>query len=84
VIHTRMVVKLAEVKQERNAALLKVIEKDGAIGRLSEQLQSKCQILAPSSPFPCTRHNSPFLLAFQRPGLSWSSRRCPGSRMHPP
>jgi hypothetical protein len=33
-----MVAKLAEVEQERNAALLKVIEKEGAIGRLSEQL----------------------------------------------
>jgi hypothetical protein len=30
-----MVTKLAEVKQERNATLLKVIEKEGAIGRLS-------------------------------------------------
>jgi hypothetical protein len=33
-----MVAKLAAVKQERNAAVLKVIEKEGAIGRLSEQL----------------------------------------------
>jgi hypothetical protein len=33
-----MVVKLAAVKQERNAAVLKVIEKEGAIRRLSEQL----------------------------------------------
>jgi hypothetical protein len=31
-----MVAELAEVKQEQNAALLKVIEKEGAIGRLSE------------------------------------------------
>jgi hypothetical protein len=31
-----MVTKLADVKQERNIALLKVIEKEGAIGRLSE------------------------------------------------
>jgi hypothetical protein len=31
-----MVTKLTEIKQERNAALLKVIEKEGAIGRLSE------------------------------------------------
>jgi hypothetical protein len=46
-----MVAKLAEVKQERNAALLKVIEKEGAIGRLSEQLQSECRVLALSSPF---------------------------------
>jgi hypothetical protein len=33
-----MVAKLAEVKQERNVTLLKVIEKEGTIGRLSEQL----------------------------------------------
>jgi hypothetical protein len=33
-----MVAKLAAVKQERNAAVLKVIEKEGAIRRLSEQL----------------------------------------------
>jgi hypothetical protein len=31
-----MVVKLAATKQERNAAVLKVIEKEGAIERLSE------------------------------------------------
>jgi hypothetical protein len=31
-----MTTKFAEVKQELNTALLKVIEKDGAIGRLSE------------------------------------------------
>jgi hypothetical protein len=37
-IHARMVVKLATVKQERNAAILKVIEKEGAIRRSSEQL----------------------------------------------
>jgi hypothetical protein len=34
-----MTTKLTEVKRELNTALLKVIEKDGAIGRLSEQLQ---------------------------------------------
>jgi hypothetical protein len=33
-----MVAKLAEVKQERSGTLLKVIEKEGAIGRLLEQL----------------------------------------------
>jgi hypothetical protein len=48
VIHAGMVVKLAAVKQERNAAVLKVIEKEGAIGRLSEQLQSECRTLVPS------------------------------------
>jgi hypothetical protein len=38
VIRAGMVAKLAEVKQERNVTLLKVIEKEGTIGRLSEQL----------------------------------------------
>jgi hypothetical protein len=52
-----MTAKLAEQKQELNTSLLKVIEKDGAIGRLSEQLQSKCQTLALSSPFLRTCHN---------------------------
>jgi 5-formyltetrahydrofolate cyclo-ligase len=42
-----MVAKLAEVKQERNIALLKVIEKEAAIRRLSEQLQSECRVLVP-------------------------------------
>jgi hypothetical protein len=36
-----MVVQLAEVKQERNAAILKGIEKEGAIRRSSEHLQSE-------------------------------------------
>jgi hypothetical protein len=38
VIRAGMVEKLAAVKKERNSAVLKVIEKEGAIGRLSEQL----------------------------------------------
>jgi DNA repair exonuclease SbcCD ATPase subunit len=38
-IRAGMVVQLATVKQERNAAILKVIEKDGILERLSEQLQ---------------------------------------------
>jgi hypothetical protein len=37
-----MVSRLAATKHERNAAVLKVIEKEGAIKRLLEQLQSKC------------------------------------------
>jgi hypothetical protein len=41
-IRTGMVVQLEGVKQERNTAVLKVIEKEGAIRRLSEQLQSQC------------------------------------------
>jgi hypothetical protein len=49
--------KLAELKPELNTALLKVIEKDGAIRRISEQLQSECRTLALSSPFLRTRHN---------------------------
>jgi hypothetical protein len=48
-----MTTKLAEMKQELNTALLKVIEKDGAIGRSSGQLQSKCQTLTMSP--PCAR-----------------------------
>jgi hypothetical protein len=40
VIRTGMVVQLATVKQERNTTILKVIEKDGVLKRLSEQLQS--------------------------------------------
>jgi ATP-dependent Lon protease len=38
-IRTGMVVQLATVKQERNATILKVIEKDGVLKCLSEQLQ---------------------------------------------
>jgi hypothetical protein len=38
VIRAGMVAWLATVKQERNAAVLKVIEKDGVLKRLSEQL----------------------------------------------
>jgi hypothetical protein len=38
VIRAGMVVQLATVKQERNAAILKVIEKDGVLKRSSEQL----------------------------------------------
>jgi hypothetical protein len=44
----RMTLKLAEQKQEMNTALLKVIEKDGAIECLSEQLQTKSRISVPS------------------------------------
>jgi hypothetical protein len=59
-----MVTKLAEAKQERNAALLKVIEKDGAIGRLLEQLQSECRGSTPSFPFLRIHHNFSFPFAF--------------------
>jgi hypothetical protein len=64
-ICTGMVMKLAEVKQEWNAALLKVIEKEGAIGRLSEQLQSECQTLVQSS-LPRAHHDFSSLFVFQR------------------
>jgi hypothetical protein len=63
-IRAGMVTKLAEVKQERNAALLKVIEKEGAICRLLEQLQSECRVSTLSSPFPWIHHNFSFLFAF--------------------
>jgi hypothetical protein len=43
VYHVGVTTKLAEVKQEPNTALLKVIEKDGVIRRLSGQLQNKCR-----------------------------------------
>jgi hypothetical protein len=52
-----MTSKLAEQKQELDTALLKVIEKDGAIERLSEQLQTKSRLLVLSSSFVRTRHN---------------------------
>jgi hypothetical protein len=51
VYHVGMTAKLAEQKLEQNSTLLKAIEKDGAIGCLSEQLQSECQTLAQSPPF---------------------------------
>jgi hypothetical protein len=40
VICAGMVAQLVMVKQERNTAVLKVIEMDGVLKRLSEQLQS--------------------------------------------
>jgi hypothetical protein len=49
VIRVGMVAKLVAVKQEPNAAVLKVIEKEGAIGRLTEQLLSECRTLVSSS-----------------------------------
>jgi hypothetical protein len=64
-IRVGMTTKLAEVKQELNTTLLKVIKKDGAIGRLSELLQSKCRTLALSSTFPKTRHNLSFCSSFR-------------------
>jgi hypothetical protein len=45
------------MKLELNSALLKVIKKNGAIGLLSEQLQSECRTLILSTSFQRTRHN---------------------------
>jgi hypothetical protein len=44
---TGMTSKLAEQQQDLNTAMLKIIEKDSSIGRLSEQLESKPSILIP-------------------------------------
>jgi hypothetical protein len=49
-IRAGMVVQLATVKQERNTAILKVIEKEDAIRHSSEQLQSEsCSLVLFSS-----------------------------------
>jgi hypothetical protein len=66
VYRARMTTKLAELKKELNTTLLKVIEKDGAIGRLSKQLQSGYRTLALPSPFLRKRHNLSLLFVFQR------------------
>jgi hypothetical protein len=52
-----MTSKLAEQKQKLSTALLKVIEKDGAIERLSKQLKSESRILVPSPSSMQTRRN---------------------------
>jgi hypothetical protein len=84
VIRVGMVVKLAAVKQERNAAVLKVIEKEGTIWRLSEQVQSKCRDLVPYLLLPQAHYDSLSLFVFQRLKPSWSNLRCPESRTQPP
>jgi hypothetical protein len=53
-----MTSKLAELNQELNTTLFEVIEKDSAIGRLSEQLESKSRILVPSPSSLWVCHNS--------------------------
>jgi hypothetical protein len=76
VIRAGMVVQLATVKQERNTAILKVIEKDGVLKRLSEQLQSTYRTLVLSSRLsssPRALRDSSFLLVLQRSRPSWSS-----------
>jgi hypothetical protein len=72
VICAGMVAKLAATKQERNATVLKIIEKEGAIGRLSEHLQSECRTLVPSSS-PRAHHDFLSLFVFQKFRLSLSN-----------
>jgi hypothetical protein len=87
VIRAGMVVQLATVKQERNAAILKVIEKDGVLKRLSEQLQStfRSWVLSPCS-FSSSQalRDSLSLLILQRSRMSWSSPGHLESRTRPP
>jgi hypothetical protein len=84
VISARMVAKLEAVKQERNTTVLKVVEKEGAIGRLSEQLQSECRTLVPSSSSPRAHHDFSSLFVFQKFRPSWSNLEHLGSRTQPP
>jgi hypothetical protein len=46
-----MIMKLTEKTQELNAALLKILEKDNSIKRLSKQLESKPFASIPFLPF---------------------------------
>jgi hypothetical protein len=87
VIRAGMVVQLATVKQEQNASILKVIEKDGVLKRPSEQLQSTYRTWVLS----CCRFTSsralrdslsPLVLQRSRP--SWSSPGHLESRTRPP
>jgi hypothetical protein len=84
VIRAGMVAKLAAVKQEQNAVVLKVIKKEGAIGRLSEQLQSGCRALVPSSSSSQARHDLTSLFVFQRFRPSWSNLEHPESKTQSP
>jgi hypothetical protein len=79
VIRAGVVTKLAATKEERNTAVLKIIEKEGAIRHLSEQLQSECRTLVPSSS-PRARHDFSSLFVFQKFRLSLSNLEHPGSR----
>jgi hypothetical protein len=83
-IRAGMVAKLAATKQERNAAILKVIEKESGIRRLSEQLQSECRTLALPSSSSRAHHDFLSLLVFQRSKSSWSSLELLGSKMQSP
>jgi hypothetical protein len=81
VIRAGMVPKLAVVKQEWNVVVLKVIEKEGAIGRLLEQLQSECRTLVLSSSSSRAHHDLSSSSIFQRFSPSWISLELPGSKM---
>jgi hypothetical protein len=84
VIRAGMVAQLATVKQEWNAAVLKVIEKDSVLKCLSEQLQSTfCTwVLSPCSFFPLESSMTSCLRLFFRgldrvgavPGISRAGR----------
>jgi hypothetical protein len=65
-IRVGMVAKLAVAKQERNAAILKVIEKESGVRRFSEQLQSECRTLALSSSSLQAHHDFLSFLVLQR------------------
>jgi hypothetical protein len=85
VIHVGMVVQLATIKQEENAAILKVIEKDGVLKHSSEQLQSAYWILFLASSSSSTAfHDFSFPLVPQRSRPSWSSLGHLESRTRPP
>jgi hypothetical protein len=79
-----MVAELAAVKQDRNTAVLKVIEKEGAIGRMSEQLQSECRAWLCLLFFSRALHDSSFLFIFQRFRPSWSNLEHLGSNTQSP
>jgi hypothetical protein len=78
-----MVAKLVLVKQERNTTIVKVIEKEGAMGCLSEQLQSECRTLVLSSSSRA-HHDFSSLFIFQKFRPNWSNLKHPGSKTLPP
>jgi hypothetical protein len=74
-----MVVQLATVKQERNAAILKVIEKGGVLKRLSN-----FGVILLSFSSSRAVHDSQSLLVLQRSRPSWSSPGHLKSKTCPP
>jgi hypothetical protein len=80
VIRAGMVAKLAAAKQELNATILKINDKEGGVRRLSKQLQSKRQTLVSASSSSQAHHNFLSLFIFQRSRPSWSSLEHPRSR----